>query len=301
MTNYSKYLGDETVAIFLFHGVIHRRRHAVRNYTRKHLPVEDFLAVLDELCAAGTPVSMPELIAAARDGKPLPSRAFAVTFDDGFENNYSVAAPILAARGVPTTFYVTTGFIDDNACSWIDRIEYAVEATETFELALPFNDPPRRYETPEEKRDLLDVIRAIVKGDPTVDPQVFADEVWRQLGVTGMTLDPELDQKMSWTQARELSRHPLFTVGGHGHTHRILEYLDTAELEREIALSIERLRLNLAAPVEHYSYPEGLATCYSERVIRTLKAHGIVCAPTAEPGINRPGDALFHLKRIMVV
>jgi len=300
MTDYSRFLGDDTVAIFLFHGVIRRPRHAVRNYTRKHLPVGDFLTVLDELCAAGVPVSIPELVAATRDGKSLPRRAFAVTFDDGFENNFSVVAPILTARGVPATFYVTTGFVGGNGCSWIDRIEYAVEATAAFELALPFDDQPRRYETPEQKRGLLETIRAVVKGDRTVDPEAVADEVWRQLGVTGMALDPELDRKLSWAQVRELARHPLFTVGGHGHTHRILEYLDQSDLEREVALSIEKLRANLAVPVEHYSYPEGLATCYSERVIRTLKAHGIVCAPTAEPGTNRPGDDLFRLRRVMV-
>jgi hypothetical protein len=59
--------------------------------------------------------------------------------------------------------------------------------------------------------------------------------------------------------------------------------------------------MNLDVAIEHYSYPEGLANCYSDRVIDLLRRQGIVCAPSAEHGVNRVGDDLFHLKRIMVV
>ncbi len=297
---YSAFLGDDTVAIFLFHGVIPEQRHTVRNYTRKHLLRERFESVLDDLCSTGTPVSMDDIVASARRNRCLPSRAFALTFDDGFKNNCSVAAPILVTYGLPATFYITTAFVDENGCSWIDMIEYAVEATDGFELSLPFPGPHVSYKTVPEKRDLLEAVRRFVKGDPDIDPYAFAREVWRQLGVSRMEPDLYLDEKMSWADVRELSRHPLFTIGGHGHTHRILEYLDQSELEREVAVSMARLRSSLDVPVSHYSYPEGLSTCYSERVIRLLQSHGIICAPTAEPGINGVGDDLFRLKRVMV-
>ena len=105
---------------------------------------------------------------------------------------------------------------------------------------------------------------------------------------------------MSWAQVRELSQNSLFTIGGHSHTHRILEYLDQTALKNEIALSLEILRKNLDTEIEHYSYPEGLEHCYSDRVIAALRDHGIICAPSAEHGLNHPGADLFRLKRIMV-
>jgi peptidoglycan/xylan/chitin deacetylase (PgdA/CDA1 family) len=299
--SYVTALADGALAIFLFHGVILRARAGVRNYTSKHITRERFAAVLDALSAAGEPVSMPEVVTAWTAGKSLPPRAFAVTFDDGFENNYSVAAPVLERSGVPATFYVTTGFVDANGCSWIDLIEAAVEARDHVELTLPF--PPRhaRYGSVAEKRDLLDAIRGYVKGNPALDPYEFAADVCRQLGVTAADPDGELDRKLTWNQVRELHHHPLFTIGGHGHTHRILEYLSPAALRDEIDGSVDRLTTHLGAPTEHYSYPEGLAHCYSDRVIRELRRSGVGCAPTAEPGTNRPGDDLFRLKRLMVV
>ena len=41
---------------------------------------------------------------------PFPPNSFAITFDDGFENNLSVAAPLLSDLKIPLTIYITTNF-----------------------------------------------------------------------------------------------------------------------------------------------------------------------------------------------
>jgi peptidoglycan/xylan/chitin deacetylase (PgdA/CDA1 family) len=300
MNDFSTFLSDDAFAIFLFHGVIPQQRHHIRNYTVKHLARERFAAILRDLDDHGNAVSLPDIVQATVNGKKLPKRAFAITFDDGFENNYSVAAPVLDDFRVPAMFYVTTGFIESNGSSWIDLIEYSVEQAEKFQLSLTHAELCGTYNSREEKIELLNRIRQVVKNDASIDPYEFAAEVSRQIGVRMEEPDPDLDQKMSWTQVRKLAENCLFTIGGHSHTHRILEYLSQSELEDEISLSLEKLKTNLDAPIEHYSYPEGLAHCYSDRVIGALRGRGIVCAPSAEHGINRVGDNLFHLKRIMV-
>ena len=105
---------------------------------------------------------------------------------------------------------------------------------------------------------------------------------------------------MTWAQVRALADDPLFSIGGHSHTHAILPFLSPRALESEIATSLKLLRMHLPERVEHYSYPEGLAHCYSDRVIDVLRAQGVRCCPTAEPGVNAPGADLFRLKRVMV-
>lgn len=300
MTDYTALLGDESFAIFLFHGVIQKQRHEVRNYTAKHIEAQRFAGILRELCDQGTPISLPDFVAASMTHKQLPVRSFAVTFDDGFENNFSVAAPILAEYKVPATFYITTGFIESNTPSWIDSIEVAVEQSQVVDFTTPFHTLSGTYETSQQKVALLDQIRMLVKGNPGLDPYEFAADFSDKVGLKNPQYDRELDEKMNWNQVCDLSKNPLFTIGGHGHTHKILEYLGDAELRSEISLSIEKLRLNLHAPTHHYSYPEGLAHCYSDRVIQVLQEHGVLCAPTAENGINHPGDDLFRLKRIAV-
>ena len=58
----------------------------------------------------------------------LPSRALSITFDDGYADNLTVAAPILKAHGLPATVFVATGcFVD--GCMWNDMVIEAVRTT----------------------------------------------------------------------------------------------------------------------------------------------------------------------------
>ena len=168
------------VAIFLFHGIEDGVQTEVRNYTRKHLPKDDFIVTVRNFNARGTAVSMDDIIADRRGERPLPPYAFAVTFDDGFESSLTIAAPILAEEDVPATFYVTTAYIDSNRMSWIDRIEYVIEEIPSGKLQLPWGE--RRFLDPAEKQDVLEDIRVHVKSDQSINPDGIASEIQFQLG-----------------------------------------------------------------------------------------------------------------------
>ncbi len=53
------------------------------------------------------PLTLPAF-AAAIASRSLPERAVAITFDDGYVDNLTKAAPILASLNLPATFFVTT-------------------------------------------------------------------------------------------------------------------------------------------------------------------------------------------------
>jgi peptidoglycan/xylan/chitin deacetylase (PgdA/CDA1 family) len=291
---------DGCLTIFLFHGVIERQQHQVRNYTRKHLPVADFEAMLEGVGRAGRAMSMDDVVGICRSGESFPKGAFAITFDDGFENNLTVARPVLSRLGIPATVYVTSGFIDENAMSWIDRIEYAMELVSTGVLTLPWSEGSVSFTTTAEKIAVLGDIRTHVKSMPDLDVDAFVSGVFRQLNMEEVRSSTEqLDQKMTWDQVREWCGDG-FSVGGHSHSHAILSFLSPSELAREIDVSLKMLSEKAGIVTPHYSYPEGLAHCYSDSVIRMLKDRGITCCPTAIDGINQPGADPFHLRRVMV-
>lgn len=295
-------LDDDGLVILLFHGVVNGSHHRVRNYTRKHLAKDVFCRLLRHLTVEGIPLAMDDVVQHHLHGVPFPPRSFTVTFDDGFENNYSIAAPILADLKVPATFYVTSGFIEHNEMSWIDRIEYCLESARTpGALRLPWENRARPFDNAAGQIAILDHLRDRVKRDATIDVEALIADIFTQCGVEEIrTSDDPLDLKMSWRQVAELHSHPLFTIGGHSHRHRVLSMLPPDELESEIRTSVHLCRDRAGIPLRHYSYPEGLRYCYSEAVIQLLRRYGIICCPTAEPGVNCRSDDLFRLKRNLI-
>lgn len=56
--------------------------------------------------------SLRDVIALHRNHEPIPPRTFVVTFDDGYQNNYLHARPILEELGIPATIFVATAYLD---------------------------------------------------------------------------------------------------------------------------------------------------------------------------------------------
>ena len=294
-------LHPEGVVIFLFHGVIEIQDHPIRNYTGKHLIRPLFEGCMARLSRKGTVLSMDEILEGLKKRVPFPPYSFAVTFDDGFENNLTVAAPILQHWKIPATIYLTTSFVESNRMSWVDRIERAVEETQMKEIRLQKKLPPFALKDGEDKIHFLKAVRTYVKSNHACSPQLLANEICQRLGDDreDRSNDP-LDKKLSWEQVVEAQAGGLFHFGGHSHTHAILSFLSREELDAELDTSLRLLRERAGIGPMHYSYPEGMAHCFSERVIRAMQQRGVECCPTAMEGVNRLGDDPFLLRRILV-
>ena len=82
---------------------------------------------IDVLLGRFRTISLEELIAHLHGNKDLPRDALLLTFDDGFREMQEVVAPILLAQGVPATFFVTTGCIDNQNLVHHNRLSLLVE------------------------------------------------------------------------------------------------------------------------------------------------------------------------------
>ena len=76
------------------------------------VPVADFKEQLDYLQAQGyTTISMQDFMRAKKGKQELPDKPVILTFDDGYEDNYTVLLPMLEERGMKATVYMVTNSI----------------------------------------------------------------------------------------------------------------------------------------------------------------------------------------------
>ena len=288
-------------SIFLFHGVINKKIHKVRNYNNKHILKDDFYKFLIKLKMNGNSISMNELVYSYENKVKIPSNSFCITFDDGFYNNYKIAAPILNDLNIHSTFYICTDFILNNRMSWIDRIDAAVEQSNGVEIEMPWGIMAFDKSI-KSKINFLTKIRKIIKTNTKYDPIKFSDKIQKLLIKKNFDKSNDIiDKKLSIKNVKELLNNSLFSIGGHSHKHKIFSGMSKEECRLDIKKSITLIKRNITNDLIHYSYPEGLPNSFTNREMNILKKFNIICCPSAQKGYNNLNSNLFNLKRIFVV
>lgn len=95
--------------IFLcYHGVTERLHRSPEDPKGLHVNARRFAGHLDFLQSHYHVIPLRDYIQAQREGRSLPDYSAVLTFDDGFRNFLTVAAPMLAARKLPATVFLIT-------------------------------------------------------------------------------------------------------------------------------------------------------------------------------------------------
>lgn len=103
--------------ILLYHSV---QEHAPGSFGPWAVGRQRFVDHMDTLVELGyTGLSIGELMDLKRAARPVPDKTVLVTFDDGFADFASSAWPVMRARGIPVTLYVTAGVLDGTS-RWLE-------------------------------------------------------------------------------------------------------------------------------------------------------------------------------------
>lgn len=105
----------DTAAVVIMYHRFGEPKHPSTNIT-----LEQFEAHIQELQSGGyRVVGLPEIIAARREGRPLPDRAVGLSIDDAFRSVYREAWPRLREAGFPFTLFIATDPIDRKASDYM--------------------------------------------------------------------------------------------------------------------------------------------------------------------------------------
>ncbi len=79
-------------------------------------------------------IHLADLANSLETGAPLPPKAFVLTFDDGYDDNYLNALPTLKSYGFIGTFFIITGFADQNAWGYMNWAQIQELAANGMEI-----------------------------------------------------------------------------------------------------------------------------------------------------------------------
>lgn len=237
------------------------------------------------------PMSLTDLLAAA-DRREIPARAIAVTFDDGYEEVFTYASPIIRRYQIPATVYLATGLIDDGRPMWNDRIGFAIRATSCAEIDPLPGLGPLPLHTPQQRQSALHQTLEALKPRPPVERDALTSEIVRMLKVA----TDDGPRMLRWEQVAEM-RAAGIEFGAHTVHHPILSCLSPEEAWREIADSKRVIEEHLQTPVRHFAYPNGTAQDFDDTTQRLVERAGFSSAVSTIFGVNTADTNRYALRR----
>jgi len=235
---------------------------------------------------------LAEAVERARDGS-LPRNSLAITFDDGYRDNLTHAAPILARYGLPSTIFLATGYIGTGRIFWFDRLAVGFKTTTLESVTAPWGV---RFSL----RNQAERLRAL--DEATNHVKTLADDVLqREVGALLEALDvPERAMPthlmLDWTEVRALTRLG-FNIGAHTVNHVLLSRVSLDRARDEIRDSRISIEARLGTTPATFAYPNGTSADYTRETLELVQKAGFACAVTTRFGVNTAETPVYELRR----
>ena len=245
----------------------------------------NFAAHLEEMSRSREPSTLADISVPPRRPRVV------VTFDDGCRDNLTNALPIAESKGVPVTFFVTSGILGNRNGFWWDRLGTLLRARPPHvrEIDLPVGGRTIRLPLGSSGiRADLDSVRSHLLPLRVTEIERALDAVSEQWQVASApppdaaTLTPE--------DLRQLAASDTATIGAHTVDHVRLggrsaqEQLDTISGSKGGAGAVDRPgRVALRVPI----WPRRLRRSFSRCRARGRVRHRVHLHPRNGPSLDR--------------
>ncbi|HXH11220.1 MAG TPA: polysaccharide deacetylase family protein [Alphaproteobacteria bacterium] len=259
------------------------------------LPTAVFARQMEYLATFCHCYGLEEAVARLTDND-VQDNAVAVTFDDGYRDNYLKAFPILQRFSIPATIFVATDAIGSGRILWHDQVSAAVWTTQASVLkgCRPIG---RSYElqTPQSRREAQTAILHALRALDEEERAQWVAWLQRELAVEPWLQASEL--MLTWDDIKVMHQHGI-EFGAHTATHPVLSRVTSARAWAEIAESKATLEQHLGGPVRGFAYPSGRRQDFTATTKRLVQDAGYGYAVTMVLGVNHGASDPFELQRI---
>ena len=221
--------------------------------------------------------------------------ALAVTFDDGYQDNYHNALPVLHRYNLPATIFLTTGAVDSGELLWFEKLALALKITAREYVDLEIDFPQRLpLQTEAERLNANTRILALLRTLPDADRRQRLEEILRQLAARGT--GERWNKMLTWDQIRVMKAAGI-DFGGHTETHPFNSKLTRDQVFSEASGCKKRVEEQLQLPVDFFAYPNGREEDFGMWNKEVIRAAGYRAAVTTIWGMNYRSTDPMELRR----
>jgi peptidoglycan/xylan/chitin deacetylase (PgdA/CDA1 family) len=245
------------------------------------------------------PISLKQLGESFKNGLPVPAKSVVFTLDDGFFDQFELAAPLFNRFQIPYTCFVITDFLDGKLWPWDDQISYILERTKNPIIDTHFPNGEKLYLELEKFDNIskaIDITRHKIKKSPQENLYPWLSTFYQAANVEQPIAAPDIHRPMSWEQAQQLIDDG-HDIAPHTMTHRILSQLSDREAEMEILGSFARVNEKLTGASSTFAYPTGRPEDYTEREKAILRQAGSILSVNTTANYTSSNHNIFEQPR----
>jgi peptidoglycan/xylan/chitin deacetylase (PgdA/CDA1 family) len=223
-----------------------------------------------------------------------------ITFDDGYQNNFDLAYPVLREEKQPATIFLSTSFADSDTTIWTGIIQnaFARSSKSSFEWR------GQRFDlgSLEQRKESMEAVKSLLKDDPQESLFAEVDSIVEILSDGDpISLEPDSPYRMLTSESiKSLAESDLIELGAHTHSHYILSRIPASVQEVEIRSSLDFVASYTGETCRCFAYPNGRECDYDDDSLAILREAGVKAAVTMESGTCNINTPILELKRIAV-
>lgn len=246
-------------AILLYHRIVNDSSKYPNKGPWIHGPIKHFENEIAHLKKNYQILPIDEVVQYLKSGVGFTKPSVAITFDDGYLDNYTLAYPILKKHGVPATIYLATSLVGTMGRTWTDQIGLAFLETKKDHFSLPglFGDEELPIKTKKQKEQAKMFVSEALKLRMDDERKELMRQLFETLEVSN---NPEGNIKeramLNWDEVQEMAKNGII-IGSHSHTHPILSRMPIQKAKEEIFKSKTIIEENLGVRVKHFAFPNG--------------------------------------------
>jgi len=264
-----------------------------------HLDIREFSIQMCHIKKWYNVISMDEMASRLGGENRFTSPSIVITIDDGYQNNYSLAYPVLKKLNMPAIIYLTTGFIGTNNALWVDDLADILLSTKLKSFCFPelFGDEILDISTRRRKMETLTKLYEEMVRLEQHKKILIMQKLANVLGRNEVRRDNTERKMLTWNEVMEMNENNI-SFGAHTVSHPTLSKMEPGEAEQEIFESKMEIETRIGSKVRHFAIPNGKKEDFNEELKRYCKEIGLKTVASTEPGVVSAQSDPYFLKRI---